>query len=425
MQNKPYTSAAGYLLSISAILAWWYFAFLFPLTFHHTGLPEAKDPPSSKEPPPKFLSYLSPLKREKIQEALAGNVKTMTSLISDWDVDARILEKQGLFNVRRLSREKFLKAQMIGRELANSSDDELRALREKLSEKAIEDDMGNRFNLPLPYQKFLPQTYFAASVLLAISPPESIVAIPQGLRLQQELYPPTITERIPLDIDRYHSEEIYRQKPDVAFVAHYSHPSTLQALQAQGIPLFTIKSIDTIPQITSTINKIGQMANRPLEAELLTLFMESALLAIDNHLLAMSQSVIEELGSPRVMFLSHLTQFSIPTSNTITGKLIEQLESCHFNFITLHAKEREKWMIPVSQEQILELNPDCLIVAACDKKNMRLNLMENPALQSISAIQNNKVFVIDAAPQAPTQYVVLAYFDLADALIQATSPYAR
>ncbi len=40
-----------------------------------------------------------------------------------------------------------------------------------------------------------------------------------------------LTNRIPLNIDRYNSEKLYMANPQVAFVAHYSHPSVLQALR--------------------------------------------------------------------------------------------------------------------------------------------------------------------------------------------------
>lgn len=422
MQTKFSTNFTCYFLSISAILVWWYFAFFFQYSLHQVESPQIKEIAPLKEPPPKFLSYLSPLKREQLHEALAGNVSLMTSLIADWDVDARILESQGLLNVKRLSREKFLKSQMIGRDLQTNTHEELKRIQGKFLKQAVCDDLGHSFNLPFPSQKFLPQTYLAASILLSISPSDDIVAIPHGLRFQQNLYPLAITEKIPFDIDRYNSEEIFQQKPEIAFIANYSHPSILQTLRNQGIRLFTIKSIDTIAQIAETINKIGHIANRPLEAELLNLFMESALFAIDNHLTALSRSFD---ASPRVMFLNHMTQFSAPTQITITGQLIELLKSQQFNFIHLHPKARNKWMIPLSQEEIVKLNPDCLIVATENKESALLQIQKSQALQSLTAIRNNKLFVIDQAPHAPTQYYVLAYFDLAEALIMATCPFCE
>jgi iron complex transport system substrate-binding protein len=425
MHNKTFSSTLYYILSITTILGWWYFAFLFPPSSKNFNTLTPLEIKTPKTTPPPFLAYLSPLKRERIQEALAGDIKIMTSLISDWDVDARILEKHGLFDVKRLSREKFLKAQMIGRKLLNSNDQELRELRHQFAQKTIVDDTGNLFVLDSTFQKFLPQSFFAASILLAITPPENIVAIPHGFRYQKDLYPIATTEKIPLDIDRYNSEKIYQMKPEIAFVAHYSHPSTLQALKNQGIQLFTIKSIDSFPEITSTINRIGQVVNRALEAELLTLFMESAMLAIDNHLYAMSHSALEEQGSPRVMFLNHLTQFSIPTSKTITGQLIEKLHARNFNFISMNSNDKNRWMTPVDLEQLQNLNPDCLIVSTSDSEFMMKKFSDDPVLRSLAATKNNKLFFIDAAPQAPTQYLVIAYLDIAEALVKATSPSMR
>jgi len=345
--------------------------------------------------------------------------------MADWDVDARILEKHGLLNVRRLPREKFLKAQMIGRKLLNSNSQDLQELRKKFCSKSIIDDSGLSFDADYSFKKFLPQTYISASFLLSLTEPENIVAIPQGFRHQKELYPETVTDRIHLDINRYNSEKIYQSKPDIAFVANYSHPSTLQALTNQGVPLFTLNAIDTLPEIKNAIKRIGHVIQRPLEAELLTLFMESAMLAIDNRLLAMSHAVIAEHGSPRIMFLQHLSQFSQPTLKTITGQLLGRLDSQKFTFVFTHQNQRNQWMIPVEQEQVVNINPDCLIVATSNSEALEQQFSSSTAFQSLSATKNNKVYFIDDTPQAPTQYVILAYYDIADALVKATSPYLR
>lgn len=425
MKKKILSTVSLYTFATAAIFCWWYFAFLFPSPNKTLEKPVETLNKTLRIPPPQYLSYLSSLDRSLIQNALSGDIKIMTTLMADWDVDARILEKHGLLNVKRLPREKFLKAQMIGRKLLNCNSRELQELREKFCSKTIIDDNGLSFDVAVSFQKFLPQTYISASFLLALTEPKNIVAIPQGFRNQKDLYPQLLTDRIPLDINRYNSERIYQSKPDIAFVAHYSHPSTLQALSNQGVPLFTLKSIDTIPEITNAINRIGHIVQRPFEAELLTLFMKSAMLAIDNRLLAMSHAVIEEHDTPRIMFLQHFSQFSLPTEKTITGQLLERFDSQKFTFVSLHKNRRNEWMIPIEQEQIVNINPDCLIVATSNGDLLKEQLKCNPAFSSLSAIKNNNIYFIDATPQAPTQYVILAYYDIAEVIVKATSPYLR
>lgn len=410
-----------YTLSIAAIFCWWYFAFF---SSKQSIPPTPLSAPSSevlKIPHPQYLSYLSSLDRNLIQQALSGDIKMMTALMAEWDIDARILEDYGLFQARKLPREMLIRAQIIARKL--TSDNTLDSETPKI--KYIFDDNGLEFNSENSFQKFLPQTYVSASFLLALTEPENIVAIPQGFRHQKDLYQKSLTDRIPIDINSYNSEKIYQYKPDIAFVANYSHPSTLQSLSNQGVSLFTLNNIGSIPEITDAINRIGNVIQRPLKAELLTLFMESAMLAIDNHLLAMSHAFIEKHGSPRIMFLQHFSQFSVPTNKTITGQLLERLASHQFKFLTFHRNNLDEWMIPVEQEQIVHMDPDCLIIAAsfCDSPKDLLNNI--PSFASLSATKNNNIYLIDASPQAPTQYIILAYYDIAIALAKATSRYMR
>ncbi|MFQ5729404.1 MAG: hypothetical protein ACE5GN_03490, partial [Waddliaceae bacterium] len=335
MGKRVFSPLFLYLSTAATILCWWYVAFIFPgsTSAHELFRPNSRQ--QAHLPAPQYLSYLSPMKRNVIQKALSGNIPLMAKLMAEWDVDAQILENHGLIGVRRLSRHGFIKAQMIGRQLERNSAKELEQLRQRYCPQEVQDDNGQIFQMDPPLQKYLPQTYVSATFLLALTDPDNIVAIPQGFREQTRLYPTSLTNRIPIDVDRYNSEEIFQSKPEIAFVAHYSLPSTLQALRNQGVPLFTLKSINTLPEITNAINRIGHVINRSLEAELLTLFMESAMLAIDNHSLAMGQTITEQRGSPRVMFLNYHAQYSLPTNKTITGQLLERIGSHHkFTFVS-------------------------------------------------------------------------------------------
>jgi ABC-type Fe3+-citrate transport system substrate-binding protein len=155
---------------------------------------------------------------------------------------------------------------------------------------------------------------------------------------------------------------------------------------------------------------------------LLALFIESALLAIDNHIIATVSSMTDGQDLPSILFLNHVTQFSLPTKKTITGQLLERTQ---LNFVSLHQTTSEEWMISVNQEQIVKCDPDCLIFATSNSEILKSQFKLCTVFQSLKATKNHRVFFVDSHPHAPTQYVVLAYYDIANAVMNGTSPYLR
>jgi len=395
------------------ILGWWF------LAFQKSDLKPSHQLITS-DPGPKveihFLSELSSFDRNTIQKALSGDTNTMIQLMAEWDLDAQIMEKHGVKGIRRLPQQLFLQGQILGRQLLNSTPEQLDRIREQVRSKKIIDDNGFTIALHQPPSRFLPQTYAAASFLLALTTPEHIVAIPQGIRNQTNLYPRSLTQQIPLDIDRYNAERLYQAKPEIAFVAHYSHPSVVQALNNQGVELFTLKAINTVKEIRNALVRIGNVVNRPLEAELLSLFIEAAMVAIDNRVQA--YTTFQPNPPQRPLFLNHALHYSVPTAKTLTGQLLARMG---FHIENLDEGKNE-WMTPIDLEQIVNLNPDCLIIATSTEKPLYQKITQEPALANLPALQRQRLHFVDKETQFyPSQYIVLAYYDLAYAYTNPSS----
>lgn len=367
---------------------------------------------------PEFASYLSPFSRDDIKSALSGDIDLMTKLMKEWDIDAQILESQGLLGIQKLKRSSFIRAQMIGRKIKEKSNSELSNLTEQVKRPVVFDDRGTPFSLNPLFDKFLPQTFVSASFLFALASPEEIIAIPNGMRAQTSLYPKSLTDRIPLDTDRAYSEQLYKEDPKVAFVADYSHPATLEMLSNQGIPLFTLNAMKTVQQVEDAVTRVGSVVNHPLEAEVLSLFIESAMLAIDNRLIALHHDISKHHEPPKVMFLNHYAQFSVPTDRTIAGDLLHRLNHLQFKMIPRQEINARLWSYPIDQEQIICANPDCLIIATSDMDQLRDSIENNPAFAGVNACVNQRVHLVDYTTQAPTQFIVLTYYDIAQALMR-------
>lgn len=309
------------------------------------------------------------MNREKLQKALSGDFVLMGSLIAEWDIDAQLLQ------ARRLSSEQFLRAQALSRRIKARTKKTLR---------------------------FLPQSYAAASILLAIASPEQLVALPKGFRRQVQLFPKTVTDQIPEDVDRFNAEKLFLNKPDIAFVSsYYSHPAAIEALRNQGITIATVKSLDSIKSIQEAITLIGNHSQQQEEAELLNLFIEAALLSIDNR---RGEHV-------KALYLSYYSHLTTPSKNTFTYEQLHKLG------IGPECYEGLKDSMTVNQERLLALNPECLIIASLDPEAVKRKVERDPALQRLRAVQERRIYFLDdVVQQDASQYAVLAYFDLVAAV---------
>ena len=404
MISQGYTRLFLYIGIPLFIMGWWIFA------FKNSYQPETSADFPLELANHEAFSYktttlpLSPISRKALHQALQGDFGLMSRLIADWDIEAQLLEEQGFQGVQRLPHENFMRSQLL-----------VKQKNFHISRPTyLVDDKGKIFNLNHVFHRFLPQTQAAASILLALASPEQIVAIPEGMRNQTKLYPASLMEKIPLDIHRFHAERLYLQKPDIAFVAHYSHPATVTALQQQGIHLYTMKNIDHIEDIHEVIGQLGALIHREREAELLKLFVEAAFLSIDNQLLA-----IRELtsGSPeQILYLNYYSQFSIPTARPLIGQLLERLGILNCQFCHSQYDSAEQWRLPISHEQIINLNPKAIIVSASNPKELHSHI-SSTALSHLTAVQKNQIyFVEDTAQDSPTHYILLAYYDLFQAI---------
>lgn len=379
-----------YPLLALAILGWW------ALAFHKSLMPASSIPlPVISTHTPSDLPdvpNLSPLKRETLHKALAGDFTLIAKLIREWDIDAHILETFGIKNLRHLSYNDLLQSQILNRELKNRKEN------------------------PSSRPRYLPQTFASASILLALLNPDQIVALPNGLRKQTQLFPIELTSRITLNIDRYNSELLYLAHPEAAFIsAHYSHPAMIDALQNQGIRLIPSNGVENLKDIKESLLQIGQAVDKPAEAELMALFIESALMAIENRLIA-----LESIGNGRkddqTLYLTLYSQYFLPTPASVTWELLERLG------IQPKGPSASMCGIPLDQEHLLKLDPDNLIISSSHVEELLRQLEQHPSLSQLKAVRGKKIFIVDEeVQQSPTQYIVLAYYDIARSLALAQS----
>lgn len=408
-----------YGLTILVISAWWILA--FKRTDHSGQAPTSLSIPRHDSTSYLLSNYiqLSVLDRDQLLRALSGDFALMASLIREWEIDSGLLEQNGLQKIQHLSPSDFLRSQTVARQLERGNTIPEYSEKSGQPPPYVIDDVGKRIDLKHSYQRFIPQTYAAANFLLALSPAEQIVALHPFFREQTQIHPKELTDRIPLNVDRQNGEKLFMAAPDVAFIAHYSNPATTQALANQGITLYMMRDLNTLEDIQNELSNIGTLIQRPLHADLLRLFIKAAIFAIDNRLVLLEDHFSQILSPPpRFMMLSLHKSFSVPTAKTLTGQLLARMAP--FDRSLEYAKANgplSGWSVPIDKERLLNINPDYLIISTENSEGVFQEVFNDAALQKLSAVKNQKIFFIDESIQNDTsQYAVLAYFDLVQAL---------
>jgi iron complex transport system substrate-binding protein len=381
--NKPFLL---YLTVTLFIVGWWFLAF-------HDSLWKANVSLSINPLPNEFPTLpsslpLSSLNRPELASALRGNYPLIVKKIVDWDVDAILLENAGHTQIQRLPAPTLQRCHLLLRQMKSG---EARLINNS--------------------KKYLPQTYVSAGILLTLLPPEAIAALPAGIRKSTQLYPEALTVKIPMNLDKFETEKLYMMKPEVAFVSNvYSDPNRIQALKNQGISVVFTSGLSTISDIQRTLELIGSTVGKAEEAELLSIFIEASLMAIENRLHATISPEQMDHISKHMLYLCYNTKFQHPLNMTVTHSLLQRL---HLSFVRNNLYNKTT----LAQEDLLQMNPDYLILSSSHKSRVENILQLYPALRDLKAIQqHNLMWLDDDVQQTPTHHVVLAYFDLVNAL---------
>ncbi len=357
-----------------------------------------------------LLEELSPLHRDTLHQALAGDYALIIQLIDQWDNDAKKLHARGVKGIQRLSDESLLQAHLLSHFILTSDQKTIRRQNCKLNLDLIRDDCGNSISISDHFKKYLPQTYLSASILLSIAPAEEIIALPRGLRGLTKIYSTELLNTIPEDIGAMNSERLYSKKPDLAFVAPYSHPPSLAVLNHQKIPLFSINYLDSVEDIKNTLLKVGHASNHILEAQLLALFMDACFFNIDNRLTFLNEKFRPGPIKKKFLYLSYRQHYEQPTQKSLTGQLMARAISfCPHLDGTIPERE-DLWRIPFEQERLIQSSPDVMIIST-------MHPLVDQNLKETQAFNTQSIYCVDEVIQdSPTHYLALAYFDFFQAL---------
>ncbi|MCB1118752.1 MAG: ABC transporter substrate-binding protein [Chlamydiia bacterium] len=344
-----------YTTAILFVIGWWSWGLYQPET-----------------PPPQRVSAPLLPERQELKQALQGDFSLMAVLIGKWQT---------------LDRQEQLLASLISENLSS----------EMCPSNGVTDDLGQHLPTTHPYRRLLPQTYMAATILFALCP-EEIIAIPSGFRTQEHLYPPETIGAVALNLDTFFAEKLAQEQPEIAFVANYSNPTTIETLKEHHVPLYTTIHTDTPTAIDTTIRNIGDLVGKSLQAELMVLFLKAALKHIDNSL---EHHFLTHTYPKLLLAYDHRT-LTLPDKGTLQDHLLTRLK----------INTNQPRGITLNKEKI---DTDCLLLCTHTTPLILNSIDQDPFFRQIPYR-----LIEDEIMNSPTQFYVLAYYDLAQILMEVS-----
>ncbi|HKX29403.1 MAG TPA: ABC transporter substrate-binding protein, partial [Blastocatellia bacterium] len=231
-------------------------------------------------------------------------------------------------------------------------------------------------------RRIVSQTLGTDEILLAICPPERIVALSD---LADDRDYSNIVEQahqIPGRATKG-AEQILQFKPDLIFVASYGRAETVELLKASKAPVFRFANFDSIEALKSNIRTVGYATGNEAAAERVVRRMEEDLAAIRERI---------PRGVAPVKVMSYDPLGYTAGSKTIFDDVVRLAGA-----VNLSAQQGLEGFAKISTEKILEWQPDFLITSANrgQEQGATGKLLQDPAIATSRAGRAGRILVID------------------------------
>jgi iron complex transport system substrate-binding protein len=270
--------------------------------------------------------------------------------------------------------------------------------------RELRDAKGESLRLEREPQRIVSQTLGTDEILLAVCPPERVVALSN--LAEDGDYSNVVEEarRIPGRTTQG-PEQILQFKPDLIFVASYSRAETVELLKASKAPVFRFANFDSIADIKSNIRTVGYATGTDAAAEKL-------IRQMDEDQAAVSARVPKGESPLRVMSYDQLGYTA--GSNTIFDDVVRAAGA-----VNVCAEKGIKGFGKINSEKILEWQPEFLVTGANrgKEKAVRDRLLEDPAVATSKAGRAGRIIVIDNRHFLTVSHHVMRFVeDLANGL---------
>ena len=195
------------------------------------------------------------------------------------------------------------------------------------------------------------------------------------------------------------SEQVITVHPDLVLAASYTTPGVVNQIEQTGISMFEFTDFNSISGIEKNIQLVGELVGEQPKA--------SQLVAQMNQKLGVIENAVK--GQQKVTVLDYSSYgFAAGQGTTVNDVIVDAGG-------TNVAASLQGWQ-KVSDEEIVKMNPQ-VIIDASDDTGFVQKILANPALKTVAAVKNHRVYSINSADlTSVSQYVVNGVKDVAQVL---------
>lgn len=246
---------------------------------------------------------------------------------------------------------------------------------EKVIDLTFEDGLGKEIYLAETPERIVSLASSATEVLFTIGAGELVVGRDKYSTIPAEVESVTnVGSSYSLAVDK-----VVELDPDLVIVWYYS-TGAIETLEGLGLTVMAINP-QSIQDVNDMIALFGQITGHSQEASSVSDTIQSTIDSITGF-----TATLEEQEKVKVYYeLS--TAYKSPNNTTITGEMITLAGGVNI------AGEQESTYTVLASEWIIQQDPDIIVVVSYGASAEEIKSREG--WDSISAVQNDKVFAID------------------------------
>ena len=249
----------------------------------------------------------------------------------------------------------------------------------------IQDYQGTSTRLLAPPQRILNYSFWLDDMVLGLVPPNYLVGINHLADDPNSSNIINIAQKIPIKINNPSAETILSLHPDVVFVDNNTSNDIVQSLRSLGVPVIVCKKPQNTDEVENAIRLVASTLQLPTQGSALIKKFEMTLANIRQKISSVSLPV-----QKKVIVISMAPTFGGKNS------LFDCM--CQIANVRNGTAELGKENSTLSKEQIIEINPDFMIIPVYnDHGNIDIDTFNNtylldPALQTVKAIKNKHIY---------------------------------
>ena len=255
----------------------------------------------------------------------------------------------------------------------------------------VTDDTGLTLQFTEKPQRIASFSISTDEILMALVEPKRIVAIS---RLADDPGVSSIVKeakQVPNRVQGNSMEVLLSFKPDVVIIPDFHPPEMIQSVRELGMKVYVYKTPSTIAGVKKSIRQLAALTGEKKKGEEVIAKMEEKTGRVQKKLEGIPQS-----KRKRVMQMTSESAFYAPDNSF--GDVCR-----HAGVIDASLELNYPSAMEITQEKIVELNPDIIFVPAWDYDGKhepvgeRQIILNNPSYKGIKAIRDGQVYSISGA----------------------------